>query len=196
MTVGMVGYPNVGKSSTINALNGAKRVAVSKTPGKTKHFQVYLFKFVLEGHYFFRVFIFAHDKTKNVCNCFSFFLCLCSRFGEIIFFYWLKIDFKQFFFSSPILSCFFFWPFFQTIVIPGTPLTLCDCPGLVFPSFMSTKNEMVCNGLLRIAELKEIYGKQVFLLYFYVSIIFEGFFFLLYLLCYLLSIYFSEKKKK
>jgi len=46
----------------------------------------------------------------------------------------------------------------QTIVIPGTPLLLCDCPGLVFPSFMSTKNEMVCNGLLRISELKEIYG--------------------------------------
>lgn len=40
MVVGMVGYPNVGKSSTINALNGVKRVAVSKTPGKTKHFQV------------------------------------------------------------------------------------------------------------------------------------------------------------
>lgn len=40
MVVGMVGYPNVGKSSTINALYGVKRVAVSKTPGKTKHFQV------------------------------------------------------------------------------------------------------------------------------------------------------------
>lgn len=37
--VGLVGYPNVGKSSTINALCGAKKVSVSATPGKTKHFQ-------------------------------------------------------------------------------------------------------------------------------------------------------------
>lgn len=47
LVVGMVGYPNVGKSSTINALLGAstlahgmKRVSVGSTPGKTKHFQV------------------------------------------------------------------------------------------------------------------------------------------------------------
>ncbi|SGZ33408.1 BQ5605_C041g11962 [Microbotryum silenes-dioicae] len=39
MTVGLVGYPNVGKSSTINALIGEKKVSVSSTPGKTKHFQ-------------------------------------------------------------------------------------------------------------------------------------------------------------
>ena len=38
--VGMVGYPNVGKSSTINALYQDKKVSVSATPGKTKHFQV------------------------------------------------------------------------------------------------------------------------------------------------------------
>ncbi|KAK3296906.1 uncharacterized protein B0H64DRAFT_113268 [Chaetomium fimeti] len=37
--VGLVGYPNVGKSSTINALLGAHKVSVSATPGKTKHFQ-------------------------------------------------------------------------------------------------------------------------------------------------------------
>lgn len=37
--IGMVGYPNVGKSSTINSLIGAKKVSVSSTPGKTKHFQ-------------------------------------------------------------------------------------------------------------------------------------------------------------
>ena len=44
---GMVGFPNVGKSSIINALLGAasyshktQRVAVGSTPGKTKHFQV------------------------------------------------------------------------------------------------------------------------------------------------------------
>ena len=39
MVVGLVGYPNVGKSSTINALIGEKKVSVSSTPGKTKHFQ-------------------------------------------------------------------------------------------------------------------------------------------------------------
>ncbi|KAF0462060.1 P-loop containing nucleoside triphosphate hydrolase protein [Gigaspora margarita] len=39
ITIGLVGYPNVGKSFTINALLGEKRVSVSSTPGKTKHFQ-------------------------------------------------------------------------------------------------------------------------------------------------------------
>ncbi|KAF8578414.1 hypothetical protein K439DRAFT_1621336 [Ramaria rubella] len=39
LTIGLVGYPNVGKSSTINSLLGEKKVSVSSTPGKTKHFQ-------------------------------------------------------------------------------------------------------------------------------------------------------------
>jgi len=39
LQIGLVGYPNVGKSSTINALIGSKKVSVSSTPGKTKHFQ-------------------------------------------------------------------------------------------------------------------------------------------------------------
>ncbi|KAF9765029.1 Large subunit GTPase 1 [Nosema granulosis] len=38
-TIGFIGYPNVGKSSTINAIVNDKRVRVSKTPGKTKHIQ-------------------------------------------------------------------------------------------------------------------------------------------------------------
>ena len=77
VTIGMVGYPNVGKSSTINALCGEKRVAVTSQPGKTKHFQT----------------------------------------------------------------------------IPLTPLvTLCDCPGLVFPTFLNSKAEMVCNGVLSIDQ--------------------------------------------
>ena len=75
LVVGMVGYPNVGKSSTINVLCRQKKVAESATPGKTKHFQ-----------------------TIHLCE-------------DII---------------------------------------LCDCPGLVFPSFVSNTAEMVCNGLLPI----------------------------------------------
>jgi large subunit GTPase 1 len=44
-----VGYPNVGKSSTINAILKAKKVAVSATPGKTKHFQVRNYCFLAAG---------------------------------------------------------------------------------------------------------------------------------------------------
>ncbi len=85
LVVGLVGYPNVGKSSTINVLVGAKKVAVSSTPGKTKHF--------------------------------------------------------------------------QTIFVPEVPwLVLCDCPGLVFPTFVATKAEMVCNGLLSIDHVAEWLG--------------------------------------
>nr|WCZ58783.1 large subunit GTPase 1 [Seculamonas ecuadoriensis] len=80
LIIGLVGYPNVGKSSTINALCGAKRVAVSSTPGKTKHF--------------------------------------------------------------------------QTIIL-DPEITLCDCPGLVFPTIMSTKADLVCNGILPIDRLRE-----------------------------------------
>jgi large subunit GTPase 1 len=81
--IGLVGYPNVGKSSTINALIGAKKVSVSATPGKTKHFQT----------------IHLSDR-----------------------------------------------------------IILCDCPGLVFPNFASTKAELVCNGILPIDQLREYTG--------------------------------------
>nr|KAJ3419472.1 hypothetical protein HK105_006910 [Polyrhizophydium stewartii] len=83
INIGFVGYPNVGKSSTLNALVGAKRVAVGSTPGKTKHF--------------------------------------------------------------------------QTIHLSDS-MILCDCPGLVFPSFATTKAEMVCNGVLPIDQLREYVG--------------------------------------
>jgi large subunit GTPase 1 len=83
ITIGLVGYPNVGKSSTINALIGEKCVSVSSTPGKTKHF--------------------------------------------------------------------------QTIHLSPT-LILCDCPGLVFPTFSTTKADQVCNGVLPIDQLREHTG--------------------------------------
>ncbi|XP_078486693.1 large subunit GTPase 1 homolog [Ciona intestinalis] len=78
--VGMVGYPNVGKSSTVNTLMGVKKAAVSATPGRTKHFQT------------------------------------------------LHID---------------------------SELCLCDCPGLVFPSFVSNKAEMVLSGILPIDQMRD-----------------------------------------
>nr|RBQ97946.1 hypothetical protein FVER53263_07968 [Fusarium verticillioides] len=83
LQVGLVGYPNVGKSSTINALIGAKKVSVSSTPGKTKHFQT------------------IHLSERVI---------------------------------------------------------LCDCPGLVFPNFATTKADLVCNGVLPIDQLREFQG--------------------------------------
>ena len=83
LVVGLVGYPNVGKSSTINALIGEKKVSVSSTPGKTKHFQ-----------------------TINL----------------------------------------------------SSSITLCDCPGLVFPQFATTKASMVCDGVLPIDQMREYTG--------------------------------------
>ncbi|RGB23156.1 hypothetical protein C1646_774933 [Rhizophagus diaphanus] len=39
ITIGLVGHPNVGKSSLINSIFGKVVVSTSKTPGHTKHFQ-------------------------------------------------------------------------------------------------------------------------------------------------------------
>ncbi|CAO1633735.1 unnamed protein product [Parajaminaea phylloscopi] len=80
LVVGLVGYPNVGKSSTINALLGSKKVSVSATPGKTKHFQTL--------------------------------------------------------------------PFSERV-------TLCDCPGLVFPQFATSTGELVVDGVLPIDQMRE-----------------------------------------
>lgn len=34
-------------------------------------------------------------------------------------------------------------------------IRLCDCPGLVFPSFVSSRAEMVLNGILPIDQLRD-----------------------------------------
>ncbi|TPX60128.1 hypothetical protein PhCBS80983_g01995 [Powellomyces hirtus] len=39
VTLGLLGHPNVGKSSLINSVMGKKVVSTSRTPGHTKHFQ-------------------------------------------------------------------------------------------------------------------------------------------------------------
>uniref|UniRef100_A0A3Q3R0J6 CP-type G domain-containing protein n=1 Tax=Monopterus albus TaxID=43700 RepID=A0A3Q3R0J6_MONAL len=43
---------------------------------------------------------------------------------------------------------------FQTLYVePG--LCLCDCPGLVMPSFVFTKAEMICSGILPIDQMRD-----------------------------------------
>ncbi|KAI8854599.1 P-loop containing nucleoside triphosphate hydrolase protein [Chytridium lagenaria] len=52
VTIGLVGHPNVGKSSLINGIMGKKVVSTSRTPGHTKHFQT------------------IHiNKTVRLCDC-------------------------------------------------------------------------------------------------------------------------------
>ncbi|TNN81647.1 Guanine nucleotide-binding protein-like 1 [Liparis tanakae] len=41
LTLGCIGFPNVGKSSVLNSLVARKVVSVSRTPGHTKYFQTY-----------------------------------------------------------------------------------------------------------------------------------------------------------
>lgn len=86
---GMVGYPNVGKSSVINVLvgsskhsHGVVRAGVAAQPGKTKHF--------------------------------------------------------------------------QTLLLPDNDeMMLCDCPGLVFPSFVSNTADLIAAGVYPIAQMRD-----------------------------------------
>lgn len=43
---------------------------------------------------------------------------------------------------------------FQTLYVEPV-LCLCDCPGLVMPSFVSTKAEMICSGILPIDQMRD-----------------------------------------
>ena len=86
---GMVGFPNVGKSSVINVLmgtakhaHGVVRVGVAAQPGKTKHF--------------------------------------------------------------------------QTLLLPDREdMLLCDCPGLVFPSFVNNTADLIAAGVYPIAQMRD-----------------------------------------
>ena len=46
---------------------------------------------------------------------------------------------------------------YQTIFLEKN-LLLCDCPGLVFPSFVSTKDELTINGILPIDQMRDYIG--------------------------------------
>ena len=46
---------------------------------------------------------------------------------------------------------------FQTIQLSSS-ITLCDCPGLVFPQFATTRADLVCDGVLPIDQLREHTG--------------------------------------
>jgi large subunit GTPase 1 len=46
---------------------------------------------------------------------------------------------------------------FQTIHLSDRVI-LCDCPGLVFPNFATTKADLVCNGVLPIDQMREYTG--------------------------------------
>ena len=40
-------------------------------------------------------------------------------------------------------------------MILSDKIMLCDCPGLVFPSFVNSKAEMYCCGVLPISQLRD-----------------------------------------
>ncbi|KAJ1606586.1 putative Yjeq GTPase [Cryptosporidium canis] len=91
LTIGMVGFPNVGKSSIVNALFGSQKSSISRTPGKTKHLQT------------------LRLRAPHLCG--------------------TEEESQDF-------------------------ITLCDCPGLVMPSFTSTKEHLLINGVTPIDHFR------------------------------------------
>ena len=53
-----------------------------------------------------------------------------------------------------VLASFDLTSLLQTLYVNDEVL-LCDCPGLVFPSFVSTKAEMILNGILPIDQMRD-----------------------------------------
>jgi large subunit GTPase 1 len=43
---------------------------------------------------------------------------------------------------------------YQTLFVDDE-LLLCDCPGLVFPSFVSTRGELIINGILPVDQMRD-----------------------------------------
>lgn len=50
---------------------------------------------------------------------------------------------------------------FQTMNLTDN-ITLCDCPGLVFPSFVNTKSDLLLNGILPISQIRDARGKHYY----------------------------------
>ena len=54
--------------------------------------------------------------------------------------------------STVLVYCMFV--ILQTVFVDSS-LMLCDCPGLVFPSFVTTKADLVVNGILPIDQMRD-----------------------------------------
>ncbi|KAJ4459145.1 putative GTPase LSG1-2 [Paratrimastix pyriformis] len=113
LIVGMVGYPNVGKSTVINALLQRKVVATGPTPGKTKHLQTH----------FLRVPRVAAEGEQEE-------------------------EQEQEEQEEPEE------PEEETDENTET-IMLVDCPGLVFPSWRMNTEEMLCDGILPIDQMRD-----------------------------------------
>lgn len=97
-----------------------------------------------------------HPATPNIfryfCN-----IGLCSSLSAIssLWCFWNSVPLGAALLSLPLLYA-QHSPLLvlQTLFVePG--LCLCDCPGLVMPSFVSTKAEMTCNGILPIDQMRD-----------------------------------------